>query len=317
MSFGFLPSGLPFTNPVAPGYHSDTEFHLNAVDPGIGAANRDSILTEQQRILGILNDFMIAQKLKLLGNIDVRIPAVANEESNREQLQQLIRDMAEFNVNRTNMTGLINNFGAQYCKFASDRDAVEAQRQLNEIDRQRMSGIDCYPPNLQNYVYVCRFTLFAYAVGALGWFFALWSMMNALKISFEASKAAGLQCLVTCLLAFLSASVRGVAQYGARRQYPPYGPQAQLATGDKRITSKKWDLLMWISTIGFVIGSGILWHTSNQNFVDIRSVQPGTPAIQPPDNPIQVVSTTYVMATPAAVEDEELARPITKTKGGA
>ncbi|KAF3912408.1 hypothetical protein AA313_de0210166 [Arthrobotrys entomopaga] len=110
------PNIPPFLQTTAPGYTPNVDFQLNPLDAGIGNANRDKINAESQRICNIFNEWIRAQKLKLLGNMNARLPELANENTNRDLLQGMIRDMAEMNVNKIQMTAVIlsvsGTFGA-------------------------------------------------------------------------------------------------------------------------------------------------------------------------------------------------------------
>ncbi|KAK6506468.1 hypothetical protein TWF506_011375 [Arthrobotrys conoides] len=263
MSFGFNPAGPPPpANATAPGYTTNIEFQLDPIDPGAGASNRDAILAEQQRILTIFNDWFIAQKLKLLGQVNVRLPQIANEQSNRDQLQMMIKDIAETNVNKSAMTGLINNFGQQYCKFITERDAVEAQRQLNEIEKARMMGIEFLPPPAQTYVRVCQIGVVLSAGGTFGTLVAIWTGATAVKTSLASAKTAGLQLLVMGLLQFICLIMRAVVSINVSKLMVP--PQSY--GKDKMFITRLWDVYIAVILTTIISFGAWMWTKSNVNF---------------------------------------------------
>ncbi|KAK6524464.1 hypothetical protein TWF281_011372 [Arthrobotrys megalospora] len=271
MSFGFgaLPLG-PSLNPppaafqggTAPGYTPNVEFQLNPVDPGIGSANRDKILAEQQRILTIFNDWFIAQKLKLLGQTNARLPQIANEGGNRDQLQAMIKDIAEMNINRMAMTGLINNFGQQYCKFVTERDAVENQRQLNEIEKARMLGYTYLPVPAQRFVRICQVAVILSVGGTFGTLIAIWSGATAIRTSMQAAKTAGLQCIVMGLLQFICLSMRFAVRLNIGKYMIPLPAYGR----DRMYITRLWDLYIVIMLAGIVAFGAWMWTKSNVIF---------------------------------------------------
>ncbi|KAF3915138.1 hypothetical protein ABW20_dc0102699 [Dactylellina cionopaga] len=274
MSFGFSgmppmgsapgpPPPIPFVNQTAPGYTPNVEFQLNPVDPGIGAANRDKIMAEQQRILTIFNDWFMAQKLKLMGRVSARLPQLANEQSNRDQLQNMVKDMAEMNVNRMQMTGIINNFGQQYCKFVGDLNAVESQRQLNEIERARQQGYLFLPLAHQRFVRTCQVTVVFAVGGTFGALIAIWSGATAIKTSMQAAKTAGLQCLIMGLIQFLCIVARNATRYPTWKI--PLHPQ--IYGRDKIFVTRLWDIYIILLLGGIISFGAWMWTKSNAIFM--------------------------------------------------
>ncbi|KAF3177927.1 hypothetical protein TWF225_009302 [Orbilia oligospora] len=263
MSFGFAPAPAPPPqNPTAPGYTTNIEFQLDPIDPGDGAANRDAILAEQQRILTIFNDWFIAQKLKLLGQVNARVPQLSSEQSNRDQLQMLIKDIAETNVNKATMTGLINNFGQQYCKFITERDAVEAQRQLNEIEKARMQGIDFLPPAAQTYVRVCQVGVVLSLGGTFGTLIAIWTGANAVTTGLQSAKTAGLQLLVMGILQFICLCMRTVVVMNVGKLMIPPASYGK----DKLFITRIWDVYIVVVLTTIISFGAWMWTKSNVNF---------------------------------------------------
>ncbi|KAK6345898.1 hypothetical protein TWF730_010241 [Orbilia blumenaviensis] len=273
MSFGFgtiplgpsqgpAPAPAMFQSGTAPGYTPNVEFQLNPIDPGLGAANRDKILAEQQRILTIFNDWFIAQKLKLLGQGNSKLPQIANEEANRDQMQGIIRDFAEMNINRMAMAGLVNNFGEQYCKFVSQRDAVETQRQLNEIERARIQGYDYLPPPAQRFVRVCQIAVILSVGGTFATLVAIWSGATAVRTSLQAAKTAGLQCLVMGLLQFICLIIRAIVRIEVGKFMIPITAYGR----DRIYLTKMWDGYIVTVFCAIIAFGAWMWTKSNANF---------------------------------------------------
>ncbi|KAK6338066.1 hypothetical protein TWF696_001537 [Orbilia brochopaga] len=263
MPFGGQPAPGVFPGPTVAGYTPNIEFQLNPMDPGFGTTNRDKILAEQQRILGVFNDFMIAQKLMILGQADARMPQLANEQANREQLQSLIRDMAEMNVNKQTMTGLVNNFGSQYCKFITDRDAVEAQRQLNDVERARMLGYLFLPPPLQLHLRICQISVVLSLGGTFGACMAFWSGSRALQTSMLACRTAGLQCLVMGLLQFIAIAARLISRCSVARFACP-----SIAFGrDRMYVSRIWDYWTALVLCAIISFGAWMWTKGNEVYL--------------------------------------------------
>ncbi|RVD84899.1 uncharacterized protein DFL_003236 [Arthrobotrys flagrans] len=109
----------------------------------------------------------------------------------------MIKDIAETNVNTNSMAGLINNFGQQCCKFVTERDAVKSQRQLNEIEKARILGIDSLPPPAQRYIRVCQLGVMLSVGGTFGALIAFWSGATTVRTSLQSAKTASLQLIVT------------------------------------------------------------------------------------------------------------------------
>ncbi|KAF3904672.1 hypothetical protein ABW21_db0207879 [Orbilia brochopaga] len=220
-------------------------------------------MAEQQRILTVFNDFMIAQKLMLLGQADARMPQLANEPANREELQHMIREMAEANVNKAALTGIVNNFGTQYCKFVTDRDAVERQRQINDIERARVSGHQFLPIHIQRHLRICQAT----AIIALGCTFgacmSFWSGAKALEQSITACRTAGLQCMVMGILMFFAIAARLSSRFACARYRMP----SEAYGRDRMYVSRVWDWCM-IAVFCLIVSFGAwMWSRGNHKFV--------------------------------------------------
>ncbi|EPS40030.1 hypothetical protein H072_6129 [Dactylellina haptotyla CBS 200.50] len=265
----------PFMGQTAPGYTPNVDFQLNMLDPGVGTANRDKINAELMRICNIFNEWIRAQKLRLLGNGNARLPELANENTNRDLLQGLIRDMAEMNVNKMQMTGIINNFGQQYCKFVGELNAVETQRQLNEIEKARLFGAVFLPIAHQRYLRICQVTVILSVSGTFGTAIAIWSGATAIKTSMQAAKTAGLQCLVMGLIQFFCLLFRFLSRCGTYRIPIP----RQMYGRDSMFVTKLWDLYIMVVLGGIIAFGGWMWTKSNAVFslLEEEQMQIGSP----------------------------------------
>ncbi|KAK6331646.1 hypothetical protein TWF718_002195 [Orbilia javanica] len=247
---------------AAQGYTPNVEFQLNMQEPPAGTANRDAIVAEQQRILTVFNDWLIAQKLRVLGQATARMPQIANEQTNKAQLETIIKEAATMNVDRANMSGVMNNFGQQYCRFITERDAVENQRQLNEIEKARMQGTDFLPTAAQRYLHVCQAGVILSVGGTFGALIAFWTGATAVGINLQAAKTAGIQLIVVGLLQFICLGMRiavlvDVTQYKIPRA--SYGK-------DQVFISRLWDFYIASILITIISFGAWMWTKSNAKF---------------------------------------------------
>ncbi|KAK6540425.1 hypothetical protein TWF694_009221 [Orbilia ellipsospora] len=256
------PNIPPFLQQTAPGYTPNVDFQLNPLDAGVGYANRDKINAESQRICNIFNEWIRAQKLKLLGNANARLPELANENTNRDLLQGLIRDMAEMNVNKIQMTGIINNFGQQYCKFVGELNAVESQRQLNEIEKARLFGCIFLPIPHQRHLRACQVAVILSVSGTFGAIVAIWSGATALSTSMQAAKTAGLQCLIMGLIQFICLAARLISRYPTWK----IPILRQMYGRDAMFVTRLWDLYMMFVLSGIIAFGAWMWTKSNAVF---------------------------------------------------
>ncbi|EWC47915.1 hypothetical protein DRE_02797 [Drechslerella stenobrocha 248] len=244
-------------------YAPNIEFELGAIDPGIGAPNRSRVVTEQQRILAIFNDILAAQRIKILGRNDMRIPELASEEANREKLQNVVREMAEANVNKLQIMALMDNFGAEFSKYAAARDTVETQRQLNAIQRARMLGYLFLLAPLQRHLRICQASVVLAVGGGLGAAMAIWSGVAALSASMQAVKTAGLQCIVMGMLQLACGIMRIVSRFYASRY-----PVPSIAYGrDRLYVTRYWDAFILAVLLGIIAFGAWMWRRSGTVFV--------------------------------------------------
>lgn len=112
--FRNTPLATPFAPlPMAPGYMpgGPNPFGFEPLDPGLNMNNRERIIAEQQRIIAVFSDFFTAQKLRWAGHGDANIPQFVNEQSNKDQIQGFIKDLATHNIEKMSMITAMNGFG--------------------------------------------------------------------------------------------------------------------------------------------------------------------------------------------------------------
>ncbi|KAJ6258757.1 hypothetical protein Dda_6810 [Drechslerella dactyloides] len=298
-----------------PWLNQGPEFQLEPADPGGDAPNREKIMIEQQRILGIFNDFMTAQKLKALGQTEPRVPQLANEALNRTQLQQFIRDLAENNVNKATLSGLVNNFSTQYHRLAvadsfrptdaKNLDAAEMQKQLNEIEKARVLGYHLLPLQLRRHLRICQAAV-VLAIGCVfGSMMAIWSGARALNANMHACRTAGLQLIIVGLMAVLVLCSRILSRVKIM--------ELQICSGafghDRFYVSRAWDGLAAIMLAGIIAFGAWFWARSVQLYGPNARVAAAPDAT---DAAASTAGATYVTKTVMAMATEGAANMLPK-----
>ncbi|KAK6511186.1 hypothetical protein TWF481_000108 [Arthrobotrys musiformis] len=239
------------------------EFNLEPMELDDGIPNPDRVAIEHERIFKILNDWLLAQRLRLLHQDHLRLPQMRCEARNREQLRIILKEAAVSNVNRAKMDGVMNNFAVQYCNFVRDRDAVEAQRLENEAEKARLVGAMGFkhlPGQARSLIRVCQTTVIVAIGNTFAFLAVIWSGTANLKASMAATKTAGIQLIVLGVLQIACVAFRCGFRIAAafarngRTRLP-----AAVYGRDGKYLSIWWDGFICLTIGGIIAFGGWMW----------------------------------------------------------